>query len=59
VVTIPQKANTMESVEKQLEFENQYKKLKEELKVDENMLFLDGVHPTDFSSCLFTKSQSY
>lgn len=46
VVTIPQKANTVESTEKQLEFENQYKKLKEELKVSENMLFLDGVHPT-------------
>ena len=46
VVAIPQKANTMESIEKQLEFEKQYEKLKDELKVDENMLFLDGVHPT-------------
>lgn len=46
VVTIPQKANTLESTQKQLEFENHYKKLKNELKEDENMLFLDGVHPT-------------
>ena len=46
VVTIPQKANTTESAQKQLEFENRYEKLKEELKEEENMLFLDGVHPT-------------
>lgn len=46
VVTIPQKANTITLTEKQLEFENKYKKLKKELKDDENMLFLDGVHPT-------------
>lgn len=46
VVTVPQKANTMESTEKQLEFENKYAQLKDELKADENMLFLDGVHPT-------------
>jgi transposase len=46
VVAIPQKAKTIASTEKQLEFENKYKKLKEELKEDENMLFLDGVHPT-------------
>ena len=46
VVAIPQKANTLGSTEKQLEFEDKYKKLKEELKEDENMLFLDGVHPT-------------
>lgn len=46
VVTIPQKANSIKSAEKQLEFENKYKKLKDELKEDENMLFLDGVHPT-------------
>lgn len=46
VVAIPQKANTTGSIEKQLEFENKYKKLKEELKEDENILFLDGVHPT-------------
>ena len=46
VVAIPQKANTTASTEKQLEFENKYKKLKKELKEDENMLFLDGVHPT-------------
>ena len=46
VVTIPQKANTMESTQKQLEFEERYKKLKEELKEEENILFLDGVHPT-------------
>jgi transposase len=46
VVAIPQKANTIASAEKQLEFENKYKKLKDELKEDENMLFLDGVHPT-------------
>ena len=46
VVTIPQKANTTMSIEKQLEFEHKYKKLKDELKEDENILFLDGVHPT-------------
>jgi transposase len=46
VVAIPQKANTIASTEKQLEFENKYKKLKDELTEDENMLFLDGVHPT-------------
>jgi len=46
VVTIPQKGNTVESITKQLEFEDKYKKLKDELKEDENMLFLDGVHPT-------------
>lgn len=46
VVTIPQKANSIESIEKQLVFEAQYKKCKETLKKDENMLFLDGVHPT-------------
>jgi transposase len=46
VVTIPQKANSIESIEKQLVFEEQYKKCKETLKKDENMLFLDGVHPT-------------
>jgi transposase len=46
VVTIPQKANTTESAQKQLEFENRYEKLKKELKEEENMLFLDGVHPT-------------
>jgi len=46
VVAIPQKANSIASTEKQLEFEDKYKKLKEELKEDENMLFLDGVHPT-------------
>jgi len=46
VVAIPQKANTLQSTEKQLEFENKYQKLKDELKEDENMLFLDGVHPT-------------
>jgi len=46
VVTIPQKANTMESTEKQLEFENKYAQLKDDLQADENMLFLDGVHPT-------------
>lgn len=46
VVAIPQKANSVESTEKQLEFEDKYKKLKEELKEDENILFLDGVHPT-------------
>jgi len=46
VVTIPQKANSIESIEKQLVFEEQYKKCKESLKKDENMLFLDGVHPT-------------
>lgn len=46
VTTIPQKANTPQSTQKQLEFENRYKKLKDELNIDENMLFLDGVHPT-------------
>jgi transposase len=46
VVTIPQKANTPESAQKQLEFENRYSKLKEELEEDEHILFLDGVHPT-------------
>ena len=46
VVAIPQKANTIASTEKQLEFEHKYKKLKDELKVDENILFLDGVHPS-------------
>lgn len=46
VVAIPQKANTIASTEKQLEFEDKYKKLKDELKEDENILFLDGVHPT-------------
>ena len=46
VVAIPQKANTIDSTKKQLEFEDKYKKLKEELKEDENILFLDGVHPT-------------
>jgi len=46
VVTIPQKANTIESTQKQLEFEERYKKLKEELKEEEQILFLDGVHPT-------------
>ncbi len=46
VVTIPQKANSIESTAKQLEFENRYNKLKDELKEDEQMLFLDGVHPT-------------
>ncbi len=46
MVTIPQKANTVESTRKQLEFEERYKKLKEELKEEENILFLDGIHPT-------------
>ena len=46
VVTIPQKGNSIKSIEKQLVFEAQYKKCKEALKEDENMLFLDGVHPT-------------
>ena len=46
VVTIPQKANTIESLQKQLEFEEKYKHLKEVLKQEDTMLFLDGVHPT-------------
>ena len=46
VVTIPQQSNTTQSIEKQLEFEARYKRLKEELKEDEEILFLDGVHPT-------------
>lgn len=46
VVAIPQKANTTQSIEKQLEFEANYQKLKNELEEDEHMLFLDGVHPT-------------
>lgn len=46
VVSIPQKANTIHSIEKQLEFEDKYEKLKSELSEDENILFLDGVHPT-------------
>lgn len=46
VVTVPQKANTVESAQKQLEFEDRYKKTKEGLKEDDHMLFLDGVHPT-------------
>lgn len=46
VVTIPQEGNTRESIEKQLVFEEKYKKLKEELEEAENILFLDGVHPT-------------
>ena len=45
VVTIHQKVNTMESTQKQLEFEERYEKLKKELKEEENRLFLDGVHP--------------
>jgi len=46
VTTIPQKANTIKSIEKQLEFEDKYKNLKENLKDEDNILFLDGVHPT-------------
>ena len=46
VVTIPKKSNTIQSIEKQLAFEYHYKRLKEKLKEDEEILFLDGVHPT-------------
>lgn len=46
VVAIPQKANTPEMIEKQLQFEKDYKELKENLHDEDKAFFLDGVHPT-------------
>jgi len=46
ITTIPQKANTIDSAEKQLEFEDKYENLKKNIKDEDNILFLDGVHPT-------------
>jgi transposase len=46
VVSIPQKGNTSKVAYKQLEFEEKYKKLKEEIKQEDEILFLDAVHPS-------------
>ncbi len=46
VIAVPQKAHTINSLERQLLFEQDYKNLKENLKDDDNIYFLDGVHPT-------------
>lgn len=46
VTTIPQKANSIESTQKQLEFETKYQKLTQAINQEDTILFLDGVHPT-------------
>jgi len=46
VVSIPQKGNTARVAYKQLEFEEKYKKLKEEITQEDKILFLDAVHPS-------------
>jgi transposase len=46
VITIPQKANTPQSIAKQLCFEKDYQGLKEQLEEEDTIYFLDGVHPT-------------
>lgn len=46
VIAVPQKANTTKSLEKQMIFEQDYKNLKENLKDEDDIYFLDGVHPT-------------
>lgn len=46
VIAIPQKADTTESLEKQLLFEQNYKQFKEDINDNDKIFFLDGVHPT-------------
>ena len=46
VIAIPQKANSIQSLEKQLSFEKDYQEFKEHLKEEDTIYFLDGVHPT-------------
>jgi len=46
VIAIPQKTNTVQSLEKQLNFEKDYQEFKEHLKEEDTIYFLDGVHPT-------------
>jgi len=45
-IAIPQKANTPESIQKQLEFEHDYNDFKDNIQEDDKIFFLDGVHPT-------------
>lgn len=46
VIAIAQKANTPQSITKQLCFEKDYQEFKEQLKEEDTIYFLDGVHPT-------------
>lgn len=46
IVAIPQKGNTPEKIEEQLQFEKEYQELKESKEKDDKIYFLDGVHPT-------------
>ena len=46
VIAIAQKANTPQSITKQLCFEKDYQEFKEKLKEEDTIYFLDGVHPT-------------
>ena len=43
---IPNGTKHTSKIEKQIEFEQNYKQLKNELKEDDKIYFLDGVHPT-------------
>jgi len=46
VVVIPQKNHTAKAITEQLEFEKKYQKLKKDIKEEDRVFFLDGVHPT-------------